>query len=72
MDQLPADEKQRLEGALVRSLNGDELRRAFGVAVAGLIHELRLVNSTVADRIEPALRELAGARPFPGPGALGH
>jgi hypothetical protein len=58
MDQLPADEKQRLEGALVRSLGTDELRRAFGVAVAVLIQELRLVNSSVADRIEPALREL--------------
>jgi len=42
----------------VRSLGKDELRRAFGVAVAVLIQELRLVNSSVADRIEPALREL--------------
>ena len=61
MDQLPVDVKQRLEGALVRSLDRNELRRAYGVAVAGLIHELRLVDSMVADRIEPALRELAGA-----------
>jgi len=58
MDLLQPDEKQRLEGALVSSLGKDELRRAFGVAVAVLIQELRLVNGSVADRIEPALREL--------------
>ena len=47
--------------ALVGSLETDELRRAFKAALDGLITEARIVDRALADRLEPALRELAHA-----------
>jgi len=60
VDGLPQNEKQRFEGALVRSLELAELRRAMRVAIDCLVDEVSQVDATLAARIEPALRELAG------------
>ena len=38
-DRLPASVREAFEGALVRSLERDELQRALGAAVAGLMRE---------------------------------
>lgn len=62
MDRLPDGEKKRLEGALARSLEPAELRRALGVAVDCLVSELQLADPALAGRLEPALREIGGAR----------
>ena len=70
MDQLPADLTGPLLGALVASLEPDELIRAFGVAIGGLMGEAREIEPSLAARIEPALEDLlsstraaVGARP---------
>jgi len=60
VDRLPRNEKQRFEGALVRSLEVAELRRAMRVAIDCLVDEVSQVDARLAARIEPALRELAG------------
>jgi len=60
VDGLPQNEKQRFEGALVRSLELAELRRAMRVAIDCLVDEVSQVDASLAARIEPALRELAG------------
>jgi len=60
VDGLPQNEKQRFEGALVRSLELAELRRAMRVAIDCLVDEVSQVDARLAARIEPALRELAG------------
>jgi predicted nucleotidyltransferase len=60
VDRLPANEKQRFEGALVRSLEQAELRRAMRAAIDCLVGEVSQVDARLASRIEPALRELAG------------
>ena len=59
-DRLPPNERQRFEGALVRSFEIPELRRAMRAAIACLVDEVSLVDGALAARIEPALRELAG------------
>ena len=59
IDRLPAEVTRPLEMALVGSLETDELRRGFQAALDGLITEARLVDRALADRLEPALRELA-------------
>jgi len=59
VDRLPRNEKQRFEGALVRSLELAELRRAMRVAIDCLVDEVSQVDASLAARIEPALRELA-------------
>ena len=60
VDRLPPNEKQRLEGALVRSLELAELRRAMRAAIDCLVDEVSQIDAALAARIEPALRELAG------------
>lgn len=60
MDKLPAVEKERFEGALVRSLEEQELRRAMRVAVRLLIDEIAEADPAVAGRIAPALIEVGG------------
>jgi hypothetical protein len=60
VDRLPQDEKQRFEGALVRSLEPAELRLAMRVAIDCLVGEIARADAKLATRIEPALRELAG------------
>ncbi len=60
VDRLPQREKQRFEAILVRSLELAELRRAMRAAIDCLVDEVSRVDATIAARIEPALRELAG------------
>lgn len=60
MDKLPAEERERFEAALVRSLEAPELRRAMRVAVRLLIDEIAMADPAVAGRIEPALIEVGG------------
>src|SRR6266567_6268811 len=57
-DGLPDAVTKPLEAALAATLEPDELRRAFGVAMDGLIAEARLVDAHLAERIEPTLRLL--------------
>ena len=60
VDRLPEAERRRLEGSLVRSLEPAELRRAARAAIDCLAHEIAHVDAELAERIEPALKELAG------------
>jgi hypothetical protein len=57
---LPADVYQPLNEALVRELSVAELRRALGVATAGLLREARNMPDFVA-RIRPMLEELTSS-----------
>jgi hypothetical protein len=57
---LPTDVTGPLAGALVRSVDGDELTRAFGVATEALIAEISHVDAALAGRLAGPLRELAG------------
>jgi predicted nucleotidyltransferase len=57
-DGLPEDVTRPLEPALVASLQADEVRRAFEVAMAAFVAEARLVDGQLAGRIEPTLRQL--------------
>jgi hypothetical protein len=59
-DKLPSDVLGALQGALVRSLDPDELLRALGVAVRGLLGEAAQVRelAAVAAEIEPHLDDL--------------
>ena len=56
-DALPADVHDALQDALVRSLARDELLRALGVAITGLLRETDQVREMAA-QVEPQLREL--------------
>jgi hypothetical protein len=58
MDALPREVVAPLEPALVRGLTSDELGRALRVTVDGLLREAGFVDSALASRIDPALREL--------------
>ena len=59
-DDLPADVRDAFQDALARSLDPDELLRALGVAVAGLLREAAQVAQLreIATNVEPHLREL--------------
>jgi hypothetical protein len=59
MDRLPADVATPLQDALVRSLDAEELLRAFRAATSGLVREIRDVNQELATRLERTLHELA-------------
>lgn len=59
-DDLPADVHDAFRDALARSLDPDELLRALGVAIAGLLREADHVRETAA-KVEPHLRELTRA-----------
>ena len=56
-DDLPADVREAFLPALVRSLDRDELLRALGAAVAGLLNETHEVCD-LATKVEPRLQEL--------------
>ncbi len=58
MDRLPRDVTAPLEGALVRALNTSELRRAFRVAIAGLVLEIEHVDKELAGQLSAPLLEL--------------
>jgi hypothetical protein len=59
-DDLPAHVRETLVGALVTSLERDELLRALGHAIEGLLHEVDEVQELAA-KVEPQLRALAVA-----------
>jgi hypothetical protein len=59
-DDLPADVRDVLGSALVRSLERDELLRALGCAIEGLLCEADQVHELAA-KVEPQLRKLAVA-----------
>jgi hypothetical protein len=62
-DALPADVLSGFSPALARSLDPDELLRALGVAINGLLGEAARMEQLreVAARVEPRLRELTHA-----------
>jgi hypothetical protein len=55
-DQLPAELTEPLEAALVRSLDEQELRRAYRAAASAFAAELERTDRTLARRLEPMLR----------------
>ena len=64
MDRLPPDVKATFEGALVRTLERDELRRALAAVIEGLMTEIRHADHDLATRLEAPLMRLA--QPFAG------
>ena len=62
-DDLPADVREGFGGALVRSLERDELLRALGSAIDGLLRESADVEELreAAAKVEPRLRSLVSA-----------
>jgi len=56
-DDLPLEVRVIFESALVASLEREELLRALGAAIEGLLHEAKEVQE-LAVKIEPQLREL--------------
>jgi hypothetical protein len=58
MDLLAPETRKPLEAALVRSLEPEELRRAFRVAIEGLLGEVKEVDAALAKRIEGPLLDL--------------
>lgn len=56
-DALPANARDAFQDALVRSLTREELLRALGVAITGLLREAAQVQEMAA-QVEPQLREL--------------
>jgi hypothetical protein len=61
VDELPNAVAAQFEGALVRRLEGDELYRAFGVAVQGLLSEIHSADAELARRLQNPLTSLAEA-----------
>lgn len=61
-DDLPADVRDAFQDALARSLERDELLRALGVAIAGLLRETAQVRelAELAAKVEPQLHVLTG------------
>ncbi|MGB8644384.1 MAG: hypothetical protein WCF84_04055 [Anaerolineae bacterium] len=57
-DALPPEIRDRFKGALVTALERDELLRALGCAIDGLLHETDEVQA-LASQVEPQLHELA-------------
>ena len=58
-DQLPDEVRRAFEGAIVRGLAEDELRRALRIAMDALMHEIGLVDPDLRARLQPTLDELA-------------
>lgn len=59
-DALPRDVSDMFRGAFVTSLEQEELLRALGVVIDGLLHEKEGVEELAA-KVEPQLRELTVA-----------
>jgi hypothetical protein len=59
-DDLPPEVQEEFEGAMVKSLDRDELLRALKVATAGLIREADEARD-LADRVEAQLLELVSS-----------
>ena len=62
MDQLPAEVTAGFAAALVRSVDGAELERAFRAVTESLIAEVGRADAGLAGRLTGVLRELAGER----------
>ena len=58
MDRLPVEVTAPLQDALVRSLDTDELLRAFRVIMSGLVREMRSFEQELAVRLEQTLHDL--------------
>jgi hypothetical protein len=58
IDSLPAEITETLVGALVRSLDETELKRAFQFSGEAMIGEILLVDAELANRLAQPLREL--------------
>jgi len=63
MDELAPDDVDGLESTFVRSLEPDELRRAFEAATAAFLAELRRNNPELADRLDAPLHEFLRVAP---------
>jgi hypothetical protein len=61
MDRLPSETAAQFEGALVRHLDTDELARALQIVICGLLSEIRVVDSALAERLQATLTSLAAA-----------
>ncbi len=59
-DRLPAEVLDKFQPALVKALDRDELLRALGCVIEGLLGEASEVQA-LADQVEPHLRELLTA-----------
>jgi hypothetical protein len=59
VDRLPSDLKARLEGGLVKSLNANELQRAFKAVTGVFLEELEFFDKDLYSRLKPALIELS-------------
>ena len=59
-DRLPAEVTGPLEGALVRSLDEAELRRALAVATGCFIGEVEALDAVLCARLRPVLEEFGG------------
>jgi hypothetical protein len=57
-DRLPEDIRTKMAAALVRELTPAELRRAFGVAVEGLLEEAAQLDGALAERLRPVLEQV--------------
>ncbi len=62
-DQLPPEVLQFFRDALIRSLDPDELLRALGTSVEGLLSESE-ASPEIATRVEPQLKELVARESF--------
>jgi hypothetical protein len=61
IDRLPVNVTEPLEAALVRTLDADELRRAFRAATDGLLGEIGQSDVALAARFKGPLTELASS-----------
>jgi predicted nucleotidyltransferase len=61
-DRLPDAVTGPLKGALVRSLDEAELRRALGVATACFIREVEVLDAELCGRLKPVLEEFGDVR----------
>jgi hypothetical protein len=57
IDRLPATVTEPLAGALVRSLDERELRRALGAATGCFMGEVDLLDTMLCERLKPLLQE---------------
>jgi hypothetical protein len=58
MDRLPETVIDPLRGAIVARVEAEEIVRAFGITVDCLLDEARQSDAALAERLEPALRDL--------------
>jgi hypothetical protein len=58
LDQLPDEVAGRFEGALVRQLDAAELSRAFQEVTGAFLAEVRVVDASLAERLQDTLMQL--------------